>query len=330
MKPNSDIGITIIVPVFNAANYLDSCIASVVNQTCRNWQLLLINDGSSDSSGAICNKWAEKDSRIKVFNQENKGPGFARNFGVERAGNNWITFVDADDTIEPEYLSNFHVEELQEGEISIQGFRRMQSDGTLLDEYKDFAPRYYDGAHIADSFSSSWILDFGQTVGKLYYKGFLVENSIKFPTDYRISEDHKFFLSAILKTTGLRLHSGQLYNYIDRNTGNNLTSRKINPEELWRRYQSLKQSYFELINHYEIKDKKVIEWLQYFAFTGSLSIYIQSLAGESSESRGTLIQNLRKEWKYIAKYFKPKSFRGYVVKIMITYLPVKVLDTLLP
>lgn len=330
MRNTKGIGISIIIPVFNAARYIDSCISSIVNQTYENWQLILINDGSTDSSLDICNSWADRDDRIIVISQDNKGAGFARNLGIECTKYSWLTFVDADDTIAPDYLSNFRVEELEEGEISIQGYQRIKADGTRLKEYKEFSSIYYDKAHIADSFSSSWILDYGQTVGKLYPKKFLIDNSIKFPVEYKISEDHKFFLLALVNAEGLRLHSGKLYNYIDWNNGNNLTSRKFNSNELWCRYESLKQSYIQLTDHFDIKDEKVINWLQYFVFTGSLSLYIQSIVGKTRNERLEKFQNLKNERKYIIKYFKPKSLRGFVTKLLIIYSPIKLLDNILP
>lgn len=91
--------ISIIIPIYNAEDYLESCIASIHSQSFQDWELILVNDGSTDSSLAICQKFADTDSRIKIFSQENKGQAAARNFGLLQATRPYVTFIDADDEI---------------------------------------------------------------------------------------------------------------------------------------------------------------------------------------------------------------------------------------
>lgn len=93
--------ISIIVPVYNVAAYLDRCIRSLVEQTYENLEILLVDDGSPDESGAICDRWAEKDSRIRVIHKENGGAGMARNVALDAARGELIGFVDSDDYIAP-------------------------------------------------------------------------------------------------------------------------------------------------------------------------------------------------------------------------------------
>ena len=94
--------ISVIIPVYNVAPYLDQCLESVCGQTYRNLEILLIDDGSTDESGAICDMWAEKDARIRVIHKENGGVSSARNEGLKAATGTLIGFVDSDDWIEPE------------------------------------------------------------------------------------------------------------------------------------------------------------------------------------------------------------------------------------
>lgn len=96
--------ISIITPVYNTEKYLPECIQSVFNQTYTNWELLLIDDGSPDGSGAICDEYAARDNRVKVFHKENGGVSSARNVGLDNARGEWITFLDSDDMFEPQYL----------------------------------------------------------------------------------------------------------------------------------------------------------------------------------------------------------------------------------
>lgn len=89
--------ISIIVPVYNSENTLNRCVDSILSQTFHDWELLLIDDGSKDSSGDICDEYARKDSRIKVFHKENGGVSSARNYGIKLAKGEWIIFIDSDD-----------------------------------------------------------------------------------------------------------------------------------------------------------------------------------------------------------------------------------------
>ena len=95
MKPE----ITIIVPVYNTESFLHKCINSILSQSYTNFELLLINDGSSDKSGEICDKFALKDDRIKVFHKKNGGVSSSRNLGINNAQGKWIMFIDSDDEI---------------------------------------------------------------------------------------------------------------------------------------------------------------------------------------------------------------------------------------
>lgn len=97
--------ISVIIPVFNAADYIEKCIQSVLNQTFTSWELILIDDGSTDESGEICDKCACVDARIKVIHQPNAGPGLARNAGLEKASGDYIVFIDSDDYISNDYFS---------------------------------------------------------------------------------------------------------------------------------------------------------------------------------------------------------------------------------
>ena len=94
--------LSVIVPVYNAEKYLDRCVRSIVNQTYKRLEIILIDDGSTDRSGAMCDEWASVDSRIQVVHSENHGVSHARNMGLDLARGDWITFVDADDWIEPD------------------------------------------------------------------------------------------------------------------------------------------------------------------------------------------------------------------------------------
>lgn len=105
--------ISIIVPVYNTENYLRRCVDSILSQSFTDFELLLINDGSKDSSGKICDEYFVKDNRVRVFHKENGGISSVRDMGLDKALGEWITFVDSDDWIKPNYLKNFLLDDAQ-------------------------------------------------------------------------------------------------------------------------------------------------------------------------------------------------------------------------
>ena len=98
--------ISIIVPIYKAEVFLPRCIDSVIAQTYTNWDLLLVDDGSPDKSGKICEEYSRKDARIKVYHKQNGGVSSARNYGLDKARGEWVSFLDADDYILPSFLDN--------------------------------------------------------------------------------------------------------------------------------------------------------------------------------------------------------------------------------
>jgi glycosyltransferase involved in cell wall biosynthesis len=113
--------ISIIVPCYNIEKYLSRCIESVLEQTHTNFELLLLDDGSNDSTLDICNDFKKKDSRVKVFVHDNKGVSYTRNRGIREAQGELIMFVDGDDYLEPNYIET-HVQHYKQGTIVISGF----------------------------------------------------------------------------------------------------------------------------------------------------------------------------------------------------------------
>ena len=100
--------VSIIVPVYNVENYIERCLKSLVNQTLKDIEILIINDGTPDNSIEICEKYAKNDNRIKIFNKENEGLGLTRNYGIERATGEYIAFVDSDDYVTLDMCENLY------------------------------------------------------------------------------------------------------------------------------------------------------------------------------------------------------------------------------
>lgn len=100
--------ITVIVPVYNVENYLNKCLDSIISQTYKNIEIVVVNDGSTDASGEICKEFSEMDHRILYIEQENAGLSAARNTGLDNMSGNYVTFVDLDDWIEQDYVETLY------------------------------------------------------------------------------------------------------------------------------------------------------------------------------------------------------------------------------
>ena len=125
--------ISIIVPVYNTAKYLERCVDSIVAQTYADWELLLVDDGSTDRSGAICDRYAASVPRIKAFHKPNRGLTSARNHGLERASGEWVTHIDSDDWVEQEMLAKMLAKaEETDADVVICDFFFAQGDKRTL------------------------------------------------------------------------------------------------------------------------------------------------------------------------------------------------------
>ena len=113
--------ISVIVPVYNVEKHLDKCLGSILSQTFTDFELLLINDGSLDNSGKICDEYAENDDRIRVFHKKNGGVSSARNLGLDNAQGEWIAFIDSDDWVEKTYLEHLFINN-DKYEFSVMGY----------------------------------------------------------------------------------------------------------------------------------------------------------------------------------------------------------------
>lgn len=123
--------ISVIVPVYNAENYVNRCIESVLAQTYTDWQMVLVDDGSKDESLKVCQRYADIDSRISVIHQENAGPGVARNTGIAAAKGDYVVFIDSDDYVEKDY---FQLLSEHEEDVVFINVRDVGDDGRILKE----------------------------------------------------------------------------------------------------------------------------------------------------------------------------------------------------
>ncbi len=180
--------ISVIVPVFNVEQYLANCIKSILNQSFKDFELILVDDGSPDNSGEICEKYAQMDSRIKVVHHANGGLSFARNTGINAAKGDYLAFIDSDDFVFPHYLeilANACLE--NDADMSVCSMIRCSTKDSLVDFTEKFPEDKYEifeDDKMKVFFTTKKINTMAW--GKLY-KRFIFE-SIKFPIN-KYNED---------------------------------------------------------------------------------------------------------------------------------------------
>lgn len=189
--------ISIIVPVYKVEQYLPKCIDSILAQTYHNWELLLIDDGSPDNSGRICDEYAQKEERIRVFHKENGGVSSARNLGVDNAIGEWITFIDSDDYIQPGFLEGLYAPIVQGEEVDfVHGGCVNVKNGEIVSINQSY--EYYVGADKNILFQKLR----GLTVSKLFrletVKLWSDGQPLRFDEKMRIAEDMAFTLDYAL------------------------------------------------------------------------------------------------------------------------------------
>ena len=194
--------ISVIIPVYNAEMFLRQCLDSVVRQTYKLLDIIIIDDGSSDESGIICDEFAQKDSRITVLHKANEGVQKARNDGILMARGDWITFVDSDDWCEINYYECM-IQELGEREADV-----FVSGGMYLEYIKKRGKKinypstfdYYEKREIElleakvlcgkiGDEGNKYAATLGSQCDKLYRKSFLMENDILFNEELNVLED---------------------------------------------------------------------------------------------------------------------------------------------
>lgn len=205
--------ISVIVPVYNDEQYLPRCIDSILAQTFADFELLLIDDGSKDHSSEICDEYAEKDRRIRVFHKENGGVSSARNLGLDNAIGEWIAFVDSDDKIEKGYLYNLCINS-NDVDFVICGYKQdgricktvVYKEGIFnMHSYDDLS--YFNRSEIESKclFYCPW--------RKLFKNKLIKENHIKFDESMFLGEDTCFLISYVKYVNKLKVINDTSYIY---------------------------------------------------------------------------------------------------------------------
>lgn len=202
--------ISIIVPVYNAEKYLNRCIDSILAQTFTDFELLLIDDGSRDSSGVICDEYVANDPRVRVFHKPNGGVSSARNVGLDNARGEWITFSDADDFVCPWWLSYFNFDHTSGYNIICQGLNVMKH---TQESVTKVGFEYSGNIQIG-----LYKLFENGILGYLFIKAFrrilVKQRHVRFDEAIRYREDEKFLLDYVRHDDIMRSTDKRGYTYM--------------------------------------------------------------------------------------------------------------------
>ncbi|MGN0358876.1 MAG: glycosyltransferase family 2 protein [Blautia sp.] len=216
--------ISVIIPVYNVELYLRRCVDSVISQDYTDLEIILVDDGSSDNSGAICDEYANKDERIKVIHQANMGLHGARNTGMEAAFGEYISFIDSDDWIEAgTYTYMMKIVDSCHPDMIRFGFKKVLNGRILADKKMPYEAGMYEGEAIRtlqlDIISNENVLDYKKTRilsswSGLYRRGLIIKQDIHFmPVDEILNEDYFFVLQVSLAAKSIYVSDKSFYYY---------------------------------------------------------------------------------------------------------------------
>lgn len=213
--------ITVIIPIYNSANTLSRCLDSILSQTLNDWELLLIDDGSTDKSRKICYEYAAKDKRIEVFHKKNGGVSSARNIGLDYAKGEWIAFIDADDCVKESYLANLLEHSQKKVDLVISYAEIHNGDNINKESYPS---KFVDDTNFDSMFIENDMNWHTSPWSKLYKRSIIEEHHLRFCEGMHIGEDAVFLYSYMLYSNQIYISNDTDYCYFAYNEGS-LTKR---------------------------------------------------------------------------------------------------------
>lgn len=240
--------VSIIIPAYNVENYIDDCLNSVINQTYKDYEVIIVDDGSTDNTLNILRKYEKKYDFIKVISNENHGQGYERNFALKQARGEYILFLDSDDFIEPVTL-----------EVSVAKIKEDKSDFVVFDwKYYSNTKKTYSYVSKESFFNKKYLkgkeilqllgIAHYFTVNKLYSKDFLLRNNIRYGEGY-IYEDNPFWVEAVVKANKVSLIHSPLYNVRVNDESTTKTNHKT--DKHYKGFISALREEMKIINKYD-------------------------------------------------------------------------------
>ncbi len=244
--------ISIIIPVYNTAHYLEHCLESVALQSHTDWECIVVDDGSTDNSGKICDNWGEKDNRFVVIHQKNQGVSAARNHGLERCNGEFVCFIDSDDWVEPTYLSHLYdcMKDCDGVDMVVSGFI---SEGKKSEVIK---PQKKQIIKLQPEETKDLMENINFLYGPCFvlYRSLIIkENNLVFPIGMSFGEDTTFNFMYLRDVRGICFLSEADYHYRIQQT--NTLSFRFGESRTFERYDlwKMREAFYkekDLWNHF--------------------------------------------------------------------------------
>jgi glycosyltransferase involved in cell wall biosynthesis len=281
--------ISVIVPVFNTETYVGAAIDSVIGQRYPNWELLLVDDGSADGSGAICDRYAQNNGRIAAYHIPNDGVSAARNYGLERAGGEYVCFLDSDDLLTPDHLQNLY-SHIGGADVAVCGMRTV-GDTPREHVHNYFANRMRNGRYTLAGFKRdvlrTWFPPYIYTsCNKLFRRALMERHALRFPEGQANGEDTVFVLRYLSASKVIRCCSARTYVIRVRRTS---ASRKFNQSNL----SVMLRTYDDIDAFFSVSDRTNNPLIQCYRIGPRLEIL--SLAALGDEHPAQRLQALMEE-----------------------------------
>lgn len=254
--------ISIIIPLYKAETYIDKCIQDILGQTFKDFELLLVLDGSFDKSEEICGRWALKDSRIKVLKEQHAGVAHARQVGINNAKGEYILFVDADDTVSPTMLEEmYNAAKEQDADIVISDFTELTHDGDI---YRSQKPSSLNGLSVLEDILNGKL--YGALWNKLIRTEAIINSKAHFTEALTMREDLVFLSEQLPHVNKVAYIPKAFYGYERRNV-NSLTNNYLDESVDYYRQEVLWNSLI-LQNQYisESSRNKILNYYSQLAY----------------------------------------------------------------
>ncbi|WP_270504404.1 glycosyltransferase family 2 protein [Eubacterium limosum] len=309
--------ISVIIPVFNVEKFLKKCVDSVVNQTYRNLEIILVDDGSTDNSSKLCDKFKKKDSRIVVIHKKNGGLSDARNIGISKASGKYISFVDSDDFVNLDMYEILHNELVNNGaDIAVCGFfecyKNKRIENGFSNKDKCILTSKEAIVNLDKIFPMAW--------NKLYKKE--IFSDIKYPVG-KYNEDTFIILKILMKAERIVITNKKLYYYVKRN--DSIMTEKFNIKHLdiieaWKEnLKIVKNSFPDIVDliesryinsYFQVLDKIILA----DQIDEYLDIYTDILNYLKDKKRAQIILNstyfsIKRKISYLALCFSIQSYK---------------------
>lgn len=294
-QSNNDPIVSIIVPVYNTEQYLSACVNSILCQTFSSYEIILVDDGSSDNSGVLCDRLAEEHAEVVAVHQKNKGASAARNVGLKIAKGAWVMFVDSDDELYDEYSLKKMMDSTADVDLVVGGLSKIDATGADITSYPKPVKRIFSSHDFAVSLLNSTYGYLGFVCSKIYKTKFL--KNILFDEELYYCEDQHFLVQFLCASKDIKIlldNTIFVYKYFVRESSLMESAQKVYNYKFFSDFLAYEK--IENLLHNIFMDP-IIDKIATQNLIGSGSRILSMMANIS----GTLYENQR---KYILAKFK--------------------------